>query len=434
MRNWIDIVTRKPLTEASVLNVKAVDNVCNSYASEVTTPESKAWFTKKLRAYVLNDPKSLTKLDDQVLADYAKDPRFPWLQAAIDRGEPVYNYGLGKNVKLWEQVDHIVDFFKSLEESAQYHGDVAVQTEDARLAQKALSKLPKMDLDQVLAASEVWFKRKGTRVMHASKAGAETVYTWADGFYAVRYTTKDTMMRDGADLQNCLATGTYWNEVESGKQAVYGIRNPTHEAIVGIRVQVQPTIVLYECKGKNNQPPIPDYVPYCKEFLDFLGANNTTHDTQRMGLFAGKRGYGTFEEVAEPEMIAGFNVLVVDYMVKISYKGKVIVDHDDTPPLLFRTPLIAEVPKADLIKLFNGLVKRGYSITATTQATDTPRLKDTIHSLLKLGIYTHGAGQDERNQVFGSLKQVATIKKTPFGEVILASDTAFCTVGSKEIA
>lgn len=290
---------RRYLKEAAVINVDDVTAVCDAYGRAVDTPEAKAWFAKKLRSHILNNVNALRRVDSSITGEILARPQNQpqWLLKAIEDNEPVYEFVWGRS-ELKTECDHIRDFFQSLEQSARNNSPIDIHVEDRRLATKILQKLTKMGYWQVLAASEEWFSRMSKRAAAGDKGGCETVYSWSDGYYAVRYTELETMKADGADLQNCLATGTYWNAVVAGREAIYGIRNPSHEAIIGIRISQNPK-QLHECKGKNNKPPKSAYVPYAVEFLTHLGVRNDISELREIGVVAGPRGYGSITEVGE---------------------------------------------------------------------------------------------------------------------------------------
>lgn len=289
------------LTENVVVNVDDVTKFAERMAASVKAPECKAWFAKKLRGFILNDASIMDRVPPQEI--HKGMPAYV-LQAA-EKNEPVYSFSpvspnlLAKNFD--DRIQHIKDFFDSLYDvaSAEPNADNPVEVEHQVVAKKILSKLQKMNLPQVEQAHELWGERAGRQVKNMSKEGCEVAITFGNGFYWVRYTDLNTMKRDGQDLQNCLRTGNYWEAVQKGTQAVYGLRTPSSEAVVGVRVLLTGTPEIVECKGKNNLPALPEYVPYILALLKKLGVKNASADLKNAGIHVNNGTYGTFEDIAD---------------------------------------------------------------------------------------------------------------------------------------
>lgn len=293
------------ITEHVVANVDAVTKYAEHWASQVSAPEAKAWFAKRLRAFILNNEHLLRRLDPQEVTTAMP----AYVHMAADKNEPIFVFDgnlegvfVGNtNIPFSERIAHIKDFFDNLHEvsTRRVNAENAVEMENQRVARKLLSKLQKMPLEAVEQAHEQWSKRGAKQVANLSKEGCEVVMTFGDGRYWVRYTDLDTMKRDGADLQNCLRTGTYWSQVANGTQSVYGLRKPNDEAVVGLRVYNEEQPRLAECKGKQNEAALPGDVPYIIALLEKLGVTNLTADLQGAGIHVNDGRYGTFEDIAD---------------------------------------------------------------------------------------------------------------------------------------
>lgn len=308
VRQIIDLIEGQVLNEAIVGNPADIEAFIKPYIGQISPEEGKRWFSKKLRSELFNNEKgewlmSLDGMDPVVLRtsksffgrkieDFATD--------ALERGEPVYAFMPEQARVLNSRLSHLVDWFNALHEVAETEPTNQIETEDKVIAKRELSKLIKLDLAQAEQAADRWFNHMGTRLRGASKSGVEIVLRWPDGTYAVRYTDRETMMRDGKDLQNCLQQGYYWDKVASGDQSVYGIRKANDEAIVGIRVINGNKRSLAECKGKNNRPVDTKYRSYVIAFLDHLGVDSRSNaDLKSAGIHVQDGKHGTFEEVAK---------------------------------------------------------------------------------------------------------------------------------------
>ena len=294
------------LFEAVVANPDAIERYVSRFIHRTTPQIGRTWFAKKLRTALLNTPELLRPVTEPS-SNYP-----PYANDALERGEPVYVFDPRQETlaQAASTYAHLTDWFNALDEVANRPGENAVEQEDALIAKRELSKIMHYDPQQATERADNWFKHMGTRAT-GSKQGVEIVLQWPDGYYAVRYTDKETMMRDGSDLQNCLAQGYYWDAVQKGTGIVYGIRKPTDEAVVGIRVipeQVRQAgnwkgetdpAQLVECKGKNNKPVSLNYQPYVVDFLNHLGAYPNTRDLEPAGIFLHDGKFGSYDDIAE---------------------------------------------------------------------------------------------------------------------------------------
>lgn len=329
---------RQYLTEHVVINVEEVERFIRVLVAATRPEEGKQWFAKRLRSLILNDAAYLDVEDEDLIPADAPG----YVRNAVARGEPVYRFYSDK-VRVHQLMDtctHITHFFNNLSDVAERRPENPVQVEDNREAKKLLSKLQKMTFDQVLKADEEWGKRAGSRVAGLTKEGCEVIYQWSDGFYAVRFTDRATMMRDGQDLQNCLRTGTYWDSVKNGSQWVVAIRKPNDEAVIGMRWRMpgltdindgsdyalavmnghfpkREGMSILECKGKNNRAANPQYVPYVVDLLHHFGIKNMIGDLESAGISVNNGRYGTFRDIASHRTVGNVQIWTTDSRFEI---------------------------------------------------------------------------------------------------------------------
>ena len=310
------------LLEAVVANPDAIERYVSKFIHRTTPQIGRNWFAKKLRAALLNTPALLRPVTEPS-SDYP-----PYANDALDRGEPVYVFD-PRHETLAQAAStyaHLADWFNALDEVANRKADNAVAQEDALIAKRELSKIMHYDPQQATERADKWFAHMGTRAK-GDKAGVEIVLQWPDGYYAVRYTDKNTMMRDGTDLQNCLAQGYYWDNVASGAMSVYGIRQPSDEAVVGIRI-VKGEIA--ECKGKQNQPVSAPYRPYCIDLFNHMGVKpgQYSHDLDEADIYYNEGRYGDFKTVAKLVIDEqGLKVWRTDDQVMATYEQYELTAH-----------------------------------------------------------------------------------------------------------
>ncbi|RYD46597.1 MAG: hypothetical protein EOP83_29395, partial [Verrucomicrobiaceae bacterium] len=311
MRSFLEYLNETVLMEANVANGQAIDAYVAAWMKKTPLAQGKAWLKKKLRTFLLNEPKYLSQIDPENRPDEIPD----YAVQALDRGEAVYLFDpAGKVSELNQPLQHIIDWFDAMNRTIEAGPDDMndMATEDFRLTQKEVEKLQKVNMDQITATADAWFNHMGTRLRGVKKevSGAEIIHTWPDGFYVVRYTEAQTMKMDGRDLQNCLQHGNYWDAVRTGRNQVFGIRKPNDEAVVGMRTSKirkgtaehgSAEWELEECKGKANKPPIQQYIPYVIDFLKMMDNIDIegSSDLEAAGVFFRDGTFGSFDDISE---------------------------------------------------------------------------------------------------------------------------------------
>lgn len=321
--NSLDIFAHREarlLLETVLVNPEAVAKYIEPFAAMVTDPPAKDWFRKKLRAYLINDPTLLQQVTDQ-------NSRFPdYANTALANGVPVYQFdakhaGLAP---LRNKFQHIADWFNAMHHVSTRVPANQVEQNDQVISEREYAKIMKYSPDVAYQRADEWFRLMGTRVT-GEKTGVDVVKVWPDGYYVVTYTDANTMKIDGNDLQNCLRYGNYWEDVEDGSNAVYGIRKPTDEAVVGIRVQLGKNPMVVECKGKNNEPVINAYRPYVISFLTDLHIPPQPYtldvDLGHAGISYHNGVYGTFRDVSTPSTVDGVQLWRGSNRIEAEYQN-----------------------------------------------------------------------------------------------------------------
>jgi hypothetical protein len=310
MRDYIDIIETIALNEAIVTNPDDIDKWVKPLIDLCKPEQGKQWLTKKVRQKILNDEGLLVQANPTE-SELAKMPDY--VKKAFDEGKPVYTVSFGSSVMLAlkDKLQHIVDWFNALNSVAHKDATNAVEVEDKVIANKELSKLPRYDVDAATKTADAWFNHMGTRIKSVDEQeGARVVARLSGGFYAVEFTSKEGMIRDGKHLQNCLQQGHYWQSVENGSMQVYSIRKANNEAVVGIRIA---NGKLAEVKGKNNKPVIHAYITPVVEFLNFLkvpAGEASDIDLSSSDIVVSNGRYGTLDDLST-DIGNGVKVLVM---------------------------------------------------------------------------------------------------------------------------
>lgn len=310
---------RRYLAEHVVLNTQAVDSFATSMSRGVSSPEAKAWIYKRSRAAFLNDDQYLTLMGIEEIPNDVPG----YVTQAIDRGENIYQFSTASTAHaainaLVTRIDHIKDFFRDIEEWSakpipKGENINEMEVNQIVVAKKWMTKVPRLTIEQAEQAADEWARVAGAGAKAMTKEGVVVIYQWPNGYYAVRFTDRNTMMRDGHDLQNCLRQGTYWDQVASGRQWVVAIRKPNDEAVVGMRWQLPEPMSILECKGKNNLPVTGQYVPYVTELLTYFKVqDNNNHDLRSAGIYMTNGHFGTFRDLAKKISTGGVDYYVTD--------------------------------------------------------------------------------------------------------------------------
>ncbi len=251
-----------PILEYNVVNTHLVKQYINKIIENSKSPNINEWANTVLYNFIINSP----DFNKEVKYDEIQNPPM-WVPDAIARGDVIHQF----NPPLeWEaKLHHIIDYFNWLHDN----NDPVISNVD---------RLKKITIPQADNKARIW--SMGSKKKTKLNVGDITVvrkdgeYTW------VKPETKQSMMRDGSIMQNCLGQGTYWDEVDSGKQYVLFLHDPKNNPHIAIRFSDDN---LYEIKGKQNNPPVGEYVPYAVRFLDFLhkkGVSTYCTDTNNMNL------------------------------------------------------------------------------------------------------------------------------------------------------
>lgn len=251
------------LTEANVANVKdkigstlTLIEYLRRYAEGLATDESKTMFIKKLTTLLMNDPRNLHALREV-------PPNAPeWAIQAVQTGQLMVFI---PDETLNDKVQHIVHYLSAAEQDSQQQAN-----NDQRVFAigelKGFSKIGTFDL--IEAKANEYFKR-GTRNVKRDISGMEQVFDAGDGY--VWYELKDAAayQREGKILQNCI--GKFYTPEMARKthDIIFVLRDAKDNSVVAARIHGQaPGYVLQEVKGKQNKPPVDEYMPPTIKFVN----------------------------------------------------------------------------------------------------------------------------------------------------------------------
>lgn len=264
---YLDVFT--PLFEHNVVNVGRIKSYVEKFAEHTTHENAKEWFRLVLAKYLEKNEEINVPMNDK----NQPKPKPDWLDGAVARGDDLRVFIDPDDMTA--QFDHLVDWFNSMNDDEQ--GRAFLDRRDRVMA---------ITVQAAIGKSEQWIKSFSKK---AAALALNVTEVWEDGVFSwVKPNDRDSMMRDGGILQNCLGSGTYWDKVADGSQIVYLLHDGKSLPHVAIRIATE-TRSVYEIKGKSNKPPIGRYVDLCKRFLNHINAvvpssSSGISDLRAMGL------------------------------------------------------------------------------------------------------------------------------------------------------
>lgn len=310
MRRHITLVSAsaapsaRRLLEHVVANPDTVTAYIDRFVQRTKPEAAQAWLVKRLRAQLSNEASLLQVIPHGEAELLAGVPDYVHRQVA--QGGPVYRFVPGATAvgQFSSVVDHLVDWFNALHQTVAAPADNALAIQDRQRAERALAGLGKISFADATRVADAWFRNMGSRVQR-DKAGVAIIERWPDGYYAVRYTDLATYKSDGAILQQCLESGTYWRELTAGTMAIFVLRKPNDEPVATVGCDRRGgRLGLSQLKGKNNKPVQPVYSKYLAELLTRLQivpepAGQTDLEAAGLSYNAATKTYGDFAQVAD---------------------------------------------------------------------------------------------------------------------------------------
>lgn len=262
---YLDITMKllQTLNEANVYNVStplngvSITKYVQRQISTITDPTIAKVLGKKLSVLLVNDESNLEPLTD------------------IPQGAPEWAYqALHANTlmlfnpspALTNNIANIVHYVQAAINNSTHADNNRVVQAQRELA--SISKRP--NIQSLVVAANKYFAI-GTAKVSKDTTGLVQVEEY-HGYVWYKLTTTEAFKREGETLQNCIGTHWTFTKAKEENMQIYVLRSPADNSIVAIRAKVKD---VYEIKGKNNQTPIKDYMPYVFHFIKDLGFSIT---------------------------------------------------------------------------------------------------------------------------------------------------------------
>lgn len=162
-----------------------------------------------------------------------------------------------------DEVDHILDWFKS-DEGSQYH-----------------SSILRISVPSALAHAKNWIKTLSNKHAREEKGDTSLVLTLPGGFSWVKLLTANALTREGTLMKHCVAS--YNKKIKDKDSEIFSLRDSLNHPhctieiainrefkdgfILGQKFQKSVTRKIKQIKGKANGLLAEKYLPFLKEFL-----------------------------------------------------------------------------------------------------------------------------------------------------------------------
>ena len=246
----------------------------------------------------------------------------PWAQQAFEKGELVF---FQPSEELKDTVENISHYLASLEQ------DLTSEDKNVKaIASRELQGFPKTEtLDLIVSKVQEYFSR-GAASNEAKAAsdteGMKAVLETPGGYIWYRLEAPKAFYREGQTLKNCIGRNYTAENTKASGTTIYVLRDKANNSVVATRIIERE---MQEVKGKNNQPPIPRYMPAVQKLI-----NSFNITLARGGISdVGNSGYYFYKGIlySKPQAIA--KLLKVDKMFSIPntdvHVGKVVSENSE---------------------------------------------------------------------------------------------------------
>lgn len=119
-----------------------------------------------------------------------------------------------------------------------------------------------MNIDDAFRRADRWHQEQFGKGTDQAATGKNVVYQFKDGFTIVKLGPEDCDS-EGRAMGHCV--GGYAGSVSAGSIQIYSLRDPQSKPHATIEIDYWKSV--QQIKGKQNEPPIPKYAAYVKEWL-----------------------------------------------------------------------------------------------------------------------------------------------------------------------
>ncbi len=269
------------LNEANLINVKDLYNdvsvtaYAKQFAKGVGDKALAAQFVSKFSKFMLNDE----RWHDAVRQLPADAPQ--WAVDAFNKRDLM---AFKPDDNLNDQMSHIMHYLEAISTGQKKTNPNKDDRAFAQREYQGITKLP--DFNTLVKKSNDFFKRGSKKAANAKVEGMKEIYDTGT-FVWYMMTEAGAFQKEGKVMQNCL--GSYWTLSKAKKegQSVVIMKKKNGESVVAARIENGSNEIM-EMKGKNNKPPVDEYMG---GVLDFIRARklkiglHAVNDFKKAGYF-----------------------------------------------------------------------------------------------------------------------------------------------------
>lgn len=202
-------------------------------------------------------PENLRRLKDV-------PPNAPgWLRQSFHSGNPVYEFQ--PNALMQDQIRHIGDWIVAgLVSDAPW-------TQDCDEHGRPYKLLKIGSLEQATSQADKAMLRSNAPLANLADTDGghtEVEMTFPDGAIIVRLLSPEALDDESRRMGHCIGHGSYDKALSPGVKAFFSVRTPFGKSCATLEVDLTTERgTLLQCKGKQNKPPLPKYMPYIQGFL-----------------------------------------------------------------------------------------------------------------------------------------------------------------------
>lgn len=302
------------LMEANLINGKdsyngvSIVSFLEPYTNGLATAEAKQMFMKKLSRLLMADERFLYAVREL-------PPNAPaWAQQALEKGDLVF---FQPSDELKDNVENLSHYVASLEQDIA-GGDANTKA----VATREFQGFPKAEsLDLLIGKVQEYFSRGSEKQEATNAEGMKAVLEAPGGYVWYRLEEPKAFYREGQTLQNCIGRNYTAENTRATNTVIYVLRDSSNNSVVATRIKDNE---MREVKGKNNQPPIPRYMPAVQKLINTFNITLASGGQQDVG----NSGYYYHEGLlySKPQAIAKLISVpkLYDIPGTTAYVGKVV--------------------------------------------------------------------------------------------------------------
>lgn len=229
------------LNARNIVNINDIDVFLKNKIKNIEQVEIKKWILANLKTYIKNDYESVSK----VTKFKSTDP--DWLKKGVEEGTAL-EVDLKDRIFI-KQLNHILDYFKSLSE-------------------KELLEIKSISFKDAVDKSDEWTIELSKKASLIPDEGGESIVRkYSNGVTWKRLLTQQSLEREGSykRMKHCVGGKVHVEKLLNNKAIYYSLRDKNDHPHCTIEVEKNR---VEQIKGFDNGIVKKEFIKYCKNFLE----------------------------------------------------------------------------------------------------------------------------------------------------------------------